>query len=89
MIVSIASKCFYPQSENITSLTALLSLAEFGSWCVLTYISTIDTNLDKTIINAVKYVGLVCVLLSVGVGISFVIAVYKSYEWDKGILAWK
>lgn len=56
---------------------------------MLTYIVTIDFNLSVSIISAVKYVGLVCVLLSVGVGAAFVIAVYKSYEWDKGILAWK
>lgn len=89
LIVCIASKCFYPQTESITALGGILSLSEFGSWCLLTYIATVDSNLESTLINAVKYIGLACVLLSLGVGVAFVIAVSKTYEWDKGILAWK
>ena len=55
----------------------------------MAYIVSVDYNLEDSLITATKFVGLACILLSIGVGVAFIIATYKQYEHDKGILAWK
>ena len=73
----------------ITALSAAISECEFGSWCLLTFILSVDYTLPDQIIKAGIYLGLAIILISIGVGISFNIAIYNLYYSDRGLQTWK
>ena len=89
LIITLASKCNFPDTETITILAAFVSFCELGSWALLTFILTVDYTLEQSIIDIGMYLGIAVLLLSISLGVIFNILFCHQYECDRGLQAWK